>query len=319
MLEPLLTRAGTFYWLLILGRGYFSSGTPKPAICDIHVANNFWELDPANHAPFCDATGAVRSPRTAVKNVFLASIYAIEHHCRTTLANSHGSHNILLLVSLCLVSNTLVDPCRYYPIGMFRNAIPDGQVTERGGLMFLLIWGFMIFTSTFTDMVIAGVESAETGGNIAQLMFSLTLIFNGVLAGPSTLPGFWIFMYRVSPFTYLVDGMLSTGLANTNVQCSDIEYLNFNPAPGMNCSAYLEPYISTVGGYLTDATKGATSNCQFCIVSDTNIFLASLNSSYSNRWRNFGLIWVYIVFNVVGAVLLYWLARVPRKAKEKRE
>jgi ATP-binding cassette, subfamily G (WHITE), member 2, PDR len=201
---------------------------------------------------------------------------------------------------------------------MFRNAIPDGQVTERGGLMFLLIWGFMIFTSTFTDMVIAGVESAETGGNIAQLMFSLTLIFNGVLAGPSTLPGFWIFMYRVSPFTYLVDGMLSTGLANTNVQCSDIEFLSFNPPPGMNCSAYLEPYISTFGGYLTDATKGATSNCQFCTVSDTNLFLASLNSSYSNRWRNFGLMWAYIVFNVAGAVLLYWLARVPKKAKKEK-
>lgn len=205
---------------------------------------------------------------------------------------------------------------RYYPIGLFRNAIPDGQVTERGGLMFLLILGFMIFTSTFTDMVIAGVESAETGGNIAQLMFSLTLIFNGVLAGPSTLPGFWIFMYRVSPFTYLVDGMLSTGLANTNVQCADIEFLNFNPAPGMNCSTYLEPYISTVGGYLTDATKGATSNCQFCTVSDTNTYLALLSSSYADRWRNFGLMWAYIVFNVAGAVFLYWLLRVPKKAKK---
>lgn len=29
----------------------------------------------------------------------------------------------------------------YYPIGMFRNAIPAGQVHERGALMFLLIWG----------------------------------------------------------------------------------------------------------------------------------------------------------------------------------
>ena len=67
----------------------------------------------------------------------------------------------------------------YYPIGMFRNAIPENQVTERGGLMFLLILAFLLFTSTFTDMVIAGIENAETGGNIAQLLFSLTLIFCG--------------------------------------------------------------------------------------------------------------------------------------------
>lgn len=125
-------------------------------------------------------------------------------------------------------------------------------------------------------------------------------------------------MYRVSPFTYLVDGMLSTGLANTNVQCSDIEYLNFNPPPGMNCSAYLAPYISYAGGYLTDETKGATQNCQFCSVSDTNILLLGLGSNYSNRWRNFGIVWAYTVFNILGAIFFYWLARVPKKPKKEK-
>jgi ATP-binding cassette subfamily G (WHITE) protein 2 (PDR) len=69
--------------------------------------------------------------------------------------------------------------CWYYPIGMFRNAIPANQLHERGGLMFLLVFAFLIFTSTFTDMVVAGIETAETAGNIAQLLFSLTLIFCG--------------------------------------------------------------------------------------------------------------------------------------------
>ncbi len=67
----------------------------------------------------------------------------------------------------------------YYPIGMYRNAIPMHQVHERGGLMFLMVWVYLIFTSTFTDMVVAGIETAETAGNIAQLLFSLTLIFCG--------------------------------------------------------------------------------------------------------------------------------------------
>ena len=43
--------------------------------------------------------------------------------------------------------------CWYYPIGMYRNAIPAHQVHERGGLMFLFTLAFMLFTSTFTDMV----------------------------------------------------------------------------------------------------------------------------------------------------------------------
>ena len=205
----------------------------------------------------------------------------------------------------------------YYPIGMYRNAIPDGQVHERGALMFLLVWAFLMFASTFTHAMIAGIETAETAGNIANLLFSLTLIFCGVLAGPSTLPGFWIFMYRVSPFTYLVDGMLSTGLANTNIECASIEYLHFEPRSGETCGEYMKDYINTRGGYLENAS--ATTDCSFCSASQTNIFLMQLNSNYSHRWRNFGIMWGFIVFNVFAAIFLYWLARVPKKTKVEKE
>jgi hypothetical protein len=33
---------------------------------------------------------------------------------------------------------------------------------------------------------------------------------------------FWIFMNRVSPFTYFVSSVLSTGLSGTTVECSSI-------------------------------------------------------------------------------------------------
>lgn len=65
----------------------------------------------------------------------------------------------------------------YYPIGLYRNA-PEAEA-ERGGTMFLLILIFLMFTSTFSSMIIAGIEQPETGSNIAQLMFSLCLVFNG--------------------------------------------------------------------------------------------------------------------------------------------
>ncbi len=76
----------------------------------------------------------------------------------------------------------------YWPIKMYKNTYPADQFTERTGLMFLLIWSFLMFTSTFTDMVIAGIENAEAGGNIAALLFSLCLVFCGVLATPDKMP-----------------------------------------------------------------------------------------------------------------------------------
>ena len=225
--------------------------------------------------------------------------------------------NIIVELPWNTLMSVIIFFCFYYPIGMYRNAIPDHQVHERGGLMWLLILAFLLFTSTFTDMVVAGIETAETAGNIAQLLFSLTLIFCGVLAGPSVLPGFWIFMYRVSPFTYLVDGMLSTGLANNDIVCSSIELVHFTPPSGQTCGQYLQDYINSAGGYITDPS--ATSNCSYCSFSTTNVYLAQLSSQYSTRWRNFGIMWAYIIFNIFGALFLYWLARVPRKQKVVEE
>ena len=38
--------------------------------------------------------------------------------------------------------------------------------------------------------------------------------------------------------------------------------------------------------------------------------------SVADRWRNFGIMFAYIIFNVFGALFLYWLTRVPKKSKK---
>lgn len=208
----------------------------------------------------------------------------------------------------------------YYPVGMYQNAVPTDAVAERGALFFLLVWIFLIFTSTFTHMVIAAVETAEAGGNIANLMFSLCLIFCGVLATPQAMPGFWIFLYRLSPFTYLVSSMLAVGFANTEINCADNEYLKFGTPGSQTCGEYMERYISNFGGYLLNSS--ATGECDFCTVKYTNVFLEAINAKYSERWRNFGIMWAFVIFNIFGALFLYWLARVPKnshKGKKKTE
>jgi len=204
----------------------------------------------------------------------------------------------------------------YYPIGMYQNAVPTDTVHLRGFLMFMFIWCFLLFTSTFTSMVIAAIATAEEGGNIANLIFSLSLIFCGVLASPSVFPRFWIFMYRVSPFTYLVSGMLSTGLANTSVVCSSVEFLNFDPPSGDTCATYIDRYRLANGGYLQN--PDATSGCSFCPASDTNVFLRAVSANYDDVGRNIGILFGFIVFNAFAAMFFYWLGRVPKKQKDTK-
>lgn len=122
-------------------------------------------------------------------------------------------------------------------------------------------------------------------------------------------------MYYVSPFTYMVEGMLGTGLARTKVVCSDIEFNRFDPRSNETCRQYMEQYFQSNDGYLRPDTENATNNCLLCASSETDSVLASLSVHYSNRWRDFGIMWAFIGFNVCAAIFLYWLARVPRKQK----
>jgi len=127
-------------------------------------------------------------------------------------------------------------------------------------------------------------------------------------------------MYRVSPFTYLIAAMLSTAVMDTQVRCAENEYLRFNPPSGQTCAQYMEPYISLAGGYLVD--PAASANCSYCQIGETNTFLEALFINPKDSWRNFGLIWVYVAFNVAAALFFYWFGRVPkgkrRRTKEKR-
>ncbi|QRG38392.1 multidrug resistance protein CDR1 [Candidozyma auris] len=213
------------------------------------------------------------------------------------------------------VLGTVAFFCWYYPVGLYQNATPTDTVHERGALMWLLVTAFYVYTISLGQMVVAFMEIADNAANMVNLMFIMCLNFCGVLATPEALPGFWIFMYRCNPFTYLIQAMLSTGLANTKIVCSSREILHFQPPSGQTCGQYMQQFISAAGGYLLD--ESATDQCDFCAMSQTNTFLDSVHAVYSERWRNFGIFIAFIAINMIGTIFFYWLARVPKSSKSK--
>jgi ATP-binding cassette subfamily G (WHITE) protein 2 (PDR) len=225
--------------------------------------------------------------------------------------------NILVEIPWGVLMAVLMFITWYYPVGLDRNAVLTDEVHLRGLMMFLFICAFLIFTSTFCILFIAGISEAETAANVANLAFMLSLIFCGVLARKESLPRFWIFMYRVSPFTYLVSMMLSTAVADTSIVCAANELLTVQPPAGLTCAAYLTDYVNVAGGYIVNGN--ATVDCTFCRLATTNAFLEIVSTPFSEAWRNFGLIFVYIAFNVVGALGIYWWMRVPKKINSEKD
>lgn len=135
-----------------------------------------------------------------------------------------------------------------------------------------------------------------------------------MLVFPKDIPSFWKFVYRASPLTYFIDGLVSSGLANVPVTCSAAEALQFNVPHGSNfnnCTEYLTPYIHQFGGTLLNSST--QTRCDYCPISNTSALLNGIGISTQSPWDNIGYLTVFIAFNIFATYCFYWLARCPRK------
>lgn len=215
----------------------------------------------------------------------------------------------------CFLIGTISFFCFYYPVGLYQNALDAHQLHERGALFWLLCVAFSIFTITFGQVCMAALELYENAAMLANTCFILCITFCGVLMPKNSMPGFWKFMYYISPFTYLVSSMLATGVGDSTVVCSAEEYVTFPPPDGMTCGQYMDPYIKVASGYVLD--PNATKECAFCVMKHTDAYLQTINIKFDEKWRNWGIFVCYSIFNICAFIFLYWMFRVPKKHKIK--
>jgi len=219
--------------------------------------------------------------------------------------------NIVVEIPYQIITGFLIWACFYYPV------VGVGQSSTRQALVMLFSMELLIYASSFAHMTIAALPDAQTASGIVTLLTFMSILFNGVLQSPSALPGFWVFMYRVSPFTYWVAGMCGTLLHARPITCTPTETSNFDPPTGQTCGQYLSDYLRTAPGVLQN--PDATTNCQYCALRSSDQFLAGSNIFYSERWRNFGLIWAFVLFNIAVAVITYWAFRVAKWRSVSKE
>lgn len=231
----------------------------------------------------------------------------VVYEARERMSNTF--HWTALMVSQILTEipynffgSTIYFLCSYFPLRIYQNS------TLTGKFYFMVSIIYQIYICTFAIGIYYVSPDLPSAGLLGSVVTVFMFAFAGVLQPYSNLPGFWRFMYRVSPITYVVESLSSTLLHGREIHCSKSELAYFDPPSGQTCGEYVSDYISARGGYLVDPS--ATSDCGYCSYSDADTYIGSTRMmKYSHYWRNFGLFWVYILFNVVSMMALYWLAK----------
>ncbi|CCM04556.1 uncharacterized protein FIBRA_06737 [Fibroporia radiculosa] len=179
-----------------------------------------------------------------------------------------------------------------------------GYETSRAGYTYLM-YGviFPVYYVTIGQLFAAMSPNALIASLLFSVMFTFVFIFDGIMQPFSQL-GWWRWMYRVSPFTYLVEA-----IGRQDITCASQELVTLNPIPGSTCVAYLESFIDTVGGYLVN--PDATNACLYCPYRTTDQYmLNAFNIKYSLHWRDTGIVLGTIAFNIFAIYLLTYIFRI---------
>jgi ABC-type multidrug transport system permease subunit len=230
-----------------------------------------------------------------------------------TIYEVRERHSNMYSWTVLILTNILAEIPYHIILGVITFAIFNYTVfgirsSEDQGLILLFFVYFYVLVGTFAAMVIAPLPDATTAGRVTTVLFSMMLLFAGVFQTPTALPGFWIFMYRVSPMTYLVGGVSVTGLAGDTIICSNSELAIFQPPTGETCGSYMQQYIEQ-GALGTLLNPQATTDCSYCPLRYTDQILARSGMYYHDRWRDWALGFAYVIFNIAATFLLYALFR----------
>ncbi|SCW04561.1 LAFE_0H16270g1_1 [Lachancea fermentati] len=141
-----------------------------------------------------------------------------------------------------------------------------------------------------------------------SLCLSFLISFCGVVQPSSLMPGFWTFMWKLSPYTYFVQNLVGLMLHDKPVICRANELSYLDPPEGQTCGTYLASYLETATGYVSN--PDATSNCGYCVYRVGDEYLTKIGAKFSYIWRNFGFFWAYIGFNICAMVLMYYVVHV---------
>ncbi|OBZ91030.1 ABC transporter G family member 14 [Choanephora cucurbitarum] len=184
------------------------------------------------------------------------------------------------------------------------------NVSEACGYFYITYVIFICWAVTLGFNIAAVAELPTMAAVINPLFVSILILFCGLMQSPFAMPRFWSsWMYWIDPFHYYIEGLAVNELSRVTVECTESDLVRFTPPPGQTCQQYTQEFFSRgAPGYLSNPTAVQPEQCGYCTYSSgAEFYQLNMGWSASNKWRNFGILIAFFIFNVLlFLVLVYW-------------
>ncbi|GAB5587019.1 ATP-binding cassette transporter snq2 [Umbelopsis nana] len=124
---------------------------------------------------------------------------------------------------------------------------------------------------------------------------------------------FWSsWLYWLVPYHYVIEGLVTNVLEGDIVHCNENDFFTLIAPPSQTCAQYLAPYFQNDPGYVDNPND--TTACKVCQYTDgSDYYSQNIGWNFANRWRDFGIVCAYCVFNIATFAFFVWLFRKPRR------
>ncbi|KAJ0419394.1 ABC-2 type transporter-domain-containing protein [Aspergillus carlsbadensis] len=198
-----------------------------------------------------------------------------------------------------IIAGSIYFNCWYWGIWFPRDSFS-------AGFTWMMLSLFELYYIGFGQFIAALSPNELFASLLVPSFFTFIVAFCGVVVPYVALPTFWqSWMYWLTPFHYVLEAFLGVLVHQVPMECVEREDARFSLPPGSSsCQEYAGGFTSQAGGYVTDVGGGM---CAYCLYSDGDEFASSFNVYYSHKWRDYGIVWAFIMFNFAATFLFSWL------------
>ncbi|KAI9009372.1 ABC-2 type transporter-domain-containing protein [Phycomyces nitens] len=214
---------------------------------------------------------------------------------------------ILVEIPYIIFLATIFLFCFYWTAGLATDS-------ERIGFFYVHFIVFLLYSVSLGFTIAAFSNSPPMAAVINPFFTSILILFAGIMQPPSQMPYFWrSWMYWLDPYHYVIEGLVVNALDSVPVICGSDDFIKVRAPPGQTCGQYMSEFFGNGGlGYI--GNPDSTDLCDYCQYTAGNDFYeARIGWSFDNRWRDFGILCAYYIFNIVAFMFFVFLFRKAKR------